>query len=441
VKSLLKSCVCDLYILLFFVLSFPVWGFRSLTRAAWRRGILQRMGFVRLPPPGKPRIWVHGVSVGEVLAARALIRALAADARFELVLSTTTRTGFDVAGKTFPGVPVFHFPLDLSWFVRRSLRRVRPSLVIMIELEVWPNFLLHAERRGIPVAFVNGRITRRSAESYRFIEWLLGPLFRETRLFCVQNDEYASRLLHLGGQGERIRITGNIKIDNLPAAPDPADSRALRAELGLAEGETALLGGSIHPGEDGALVKVFQGLSKTHPLLRLILVPRHPEKFDRAEETVRAAGFACRRRTAGRPPEGEKPVLLIDTMGELGRLYAAADVVFVGGSLVPHGGQNMMEPAAFGKPVLFGPSVHNFKEDVALLLEAGAALQVADQDDLARAVEGLLADPARARALGEAAARAVASRRGATRRTLEALETAHLADLAGGASPSAGVGK
>ncbi|MCU0722284.1 MAG: 3-deoxy-D-manno-octulosonic acid transferase [Planctomycetes bacterium] len=435
-KSLLKSIVCDVYYLLFFVLSFPVWGFRALTRASWREGALQRMGFVSVPAPSKPRIWIHGVSVGEILAARGLIRALSQDPRFEVALSTTTRTGFEVAGRTFPGLPLFHYPLDLSGFVRRTMDRVRPSLVIMIELEVWPNFLLAAGRRGVPVAFVNGRITRRSWESYRYLGWILRPVFGGIPLFCVQNDEYASRLLHLGAPGDRIRITGNVKYDNLPAAPDPAETARLREELGLAGGDTVLLGGSVHPGEDEALVAAFRALSPSRPGLRLVLVPRHPERFDQAEAVVRGAGLPCHRRTAGRAEAGARPVWLIDTMGELGRLYAAADVVFVGGSLVPRGGQNMMEPAALGKPVLFGPSVHNFKEDAALLLEAGAALQVPGPEALAPAVEGLLADPARARALGEAAARAVASRRGATRRTIEALESSVLSALA--APPAAG---
>jgi 3-deoxy-D-manno-octulosonic-acid transferase len=185
------------------------------------------------------------------------------------------------------------------------------------------------------------------------------------------------------------------------------------------------VGGSIHPGEDETLVAVFRALREKHPALRLVLVPRHPERFDRAEEVVRKAGLACRRRTAEGDPSGEA-VILIDTMGELGTVYGFADLVFVGGSLVPHGGQNMMEPAAFGKAVLFGPYVHNFTDDAAYLLERGAAVQVKDEKGLEEALETLLSDPDRAGALGAEAAKAVAGRRGATQRTLDALEKVYL---------------
>ncbi|MHC4601383.1 MAG: 3-deoxy-D-manno-octulosonic acid transferase, partial [Planctomycetota bacterium] len=408
-----------------FTFTFPVWITLVLTRRSWRAGFFQRLGGVRLPPPGKPRIWIHSVSVGEVLAARSLVQALHEDPRFEVVLSTTTRTGFEVASKRFPDLPRFHYPLDLSPVVRRVLRRVSPALIVMVELEVWPNFLLNADRMGIPVTFVNGRITRRSAESYPYLAWILRPLFRKTGLFCVQNEEYASRLLHLGASGDRIRITGNLKYDNLPGAPEPDAAKALAGDLGLADGEIVLVGGSIHPGEDEALVAAFRRLQERFDSARLVLVPRHPERFDRAEEIVRKAGLTVHRRTAGAPEGGTKPVLLIDTVGELGRIYAAANLVFVGGSLIPHGGQNMVEPATLGKPVLFGPHVHNFREDAAFLLDREAALRVNDEEALAEALIALAGDPARAEAMGKRGASAVRERRGATARTLKALETAY----------------
>jgi len=429
VKPLLKSLVCDLYYLLFFTFTFPVWFTLVIVRRSWRTGFFQRLAFLSLPAPEKPRIWVHGVSVGEVLAAQTLIRTLAGDSRFEVAVSTTTRTGFEVARKRFPDLPVFHFPLDLSFLVRRALRKVSPALVVMVELEVWPNFLINAGRLGVPVTFVNGRITRRSAGSYPVIAWLLRPVFRDTALFCVQNEEYASRLLHLGAQGRRIRITGNLKYDNLPAEPDPGEARATAKELGLEAGETVIVGGSIHPGEDEALVEAYAALSRSRPTLRLVLVPRHPERFDRAESVVRRAGLPVHRRTAGRPEAGAKPVLLIDTMGELARVYGAADLVFVGGSLVPHGGQNMMEPAALGKAVLFGPHVHNFADDASFLLERKAAIQVPDGAGLAHALESLLADPPKAESLGREGACAVAERRGATARTMDALDRVFLSPL------------
>jgi len=429
VKLLLKTCVCDLYYLLFFLFTSPAWIAMMLARRSWRSGFLQRLGFIRLPPADRPRLWIHGVSVGEVLAARSLIRALFEDPRFEIVLSTTTRTGFAVARKTFPDVPVFHFPLDLSFCVRRTFRRVRPALVILVELEIWPNLLLHARRRGLPLTFVNGRITKRSAESYAVLSWILAPLLGATELFCVQNDVYASRLVHLGARGESVRITGNLKIDNLPADPDPARAASLRETLGIRRDETALVGGSIHPGEDEILVKAFLALSARFERLRLVLAPRHPEKFDRAREVARKHGLACRRRTEGPAPAGESPVLLLDTMGELQDVYAAGDLIFVGGSLIPHGGQNMMEPAALGKPVLFGPHIHNFREDAAFLIEKGGALKVEGPEALEAALSDLLSDPEKGAAMGRAGARAVGEKRGATDRTLDALETVYLDNL------------
>ncbi|MHC5037644.1 MAG: 3-deoxy-D-manno-octulosonic acid transferase [Planctomycetota bacterium] len=428
-RLFLKSLVCDVYYILFFTFTFPVWFTLVLVRRSWRAGFFQRLGFIPIGNPEKPRLWIHGVSVGEVLAARSLIRALASDPRFEIVLSVTTRTGFEVARKNFPKTPLFHFPLDVSFLVRKVLRRVAPSLVIMVELEVWPNFLLNARRMAVPFTFVNGRITRRSAESYPVIAWLLAPLFRETALFCVQNEEYASRLLHLGARGEHIRITGNLKYDNLPTAPPEGNASPLLGELAVEEGETVILGGSIHPGEEEALVESFLRLSGRHKGLRLILAPRHPERFDRAEEVVRNAGLSCHRRTQGVPKGGEKPVILLDTMGELASVYAVADIVFVGGSLVPHGGQNMMEPAAFGKPVIFGPHVHNFREDAALLKEQDAAVQIGERSELTGALEALIENPDEAVQRGKKGALAVARRRGATAKTLDALETVYLKPL------------
>lgn len=430
-NAALKSLICDVYYLLFFILTSPVWIARVLTRPSWRAGFLQRWGHVSLPPRKKPRVWVHGVSVGEVLAARSLIRSLSADPRLEVAVSTTTRTGQDVARRTFPELPVFHFPLDLSRFVRRTLRRVDPVLVILVELEVWPNFLLNARRMNVPYTFVNGRITARSAQSYRFLSWILKPEFEKVALFGAQNDEYASRLVHLGARDESVVITGNLKYDNLPDAPDPERIASLRGELGLSSDDRALVGGSIHPGEDKALLAAYGELLRDHPELRLVLVPRHPERFDTAEAAITEAGFACHRRTAGTAPVDGSPVILGDTMGELAALYGAADLVFVGGSLIPHGGQNMMEPAAFGKPVVFGPHCHNFKEEVALLLGHGGAVQVTDLASLKATLGELLADPERAATMGRAARDTVALRRGATERTLSALERSYFTSLLG----------
>jgi len=403
---------------------------RSLRSPAFARMVRERLGrgLARIPAASRPRVLVHGVSVGEVKAARALVEAL--ERRHpgcEVVLCSTTHTGTEVAAKLFPAHLRVRFPADLSWIVRRFLARVDPVLVVLVELEVWPNFLRECNREGRAVAVVNGRITRGSHGRYVFFRrWL--PEFNRISLFCAQSEEYARRFKELGIDAARVCVTGNVKFDGLRVgALEPGAE--LERWIAPAAGQVVVVAGSTHEPEELA---VAEAVRANVPAARLVLVPRHPDRALELSARLRAAGMPVQRLTELRAGERADPArpLLVDTIGELERVYALADLVFVGGSLIPHGGQNMLEPAAQGKAVLFGPHVDNFDQEAALLTAAGAAERVADAAELGRALARLAADPGARQRMGAAGMAAVAAQRGATAHTLQALESMGLPALA-----------
>jgi len=398
-------------------------GFANMLAARFGRGL----GAV--PRATRPRLLVHGVSVGEVKAARSVVTELEARyPEFEVVISTMTETGVEVARSTYPGRSVVRFPADLSFIVRRFLRRVDPVFVVLVELEVWPNFLRLCNREGRTVAVVNGRITPRSHARYVLFRRVV-PQFRRISLLCVQSDEYAERFRQLDVPGERILVTGNVKVDGLRTGGVDAGDELGRL-LGPAAGQEVLVAGSTHEPEEVLLAAAWRAVV---PGARLILVPRHPGRAGATQQALSARGMAPQRLSelrAGREePDPTRPAL-VDTIGELEGIYGLADVVFVGGSLIPHGGQNMLEPAAQGKACIFGPHVRNFTHEAGLLLEAGAARQVADETELAQALRELLGDLEQRERMGTAAMRAVSAQRGATRLTVDALAALELDRLA-----------
>jgi 3-deoxy-D-manno-octulosonic-acid transferase len=406
-------------------LAAPVCGVRCLFDARFRRMVAERLtlGLPQLAP-GKPRVLVHGVSVGEVKGAAPLVRALeAAHPELEVVISTSTDTGLEVARQTFAGRRVVRFPLDPSWLVARFLDRLAPSAVVLVELEVWPSFLRLCNRRGIPLAVVNGRITDSSFGRYHLFRRAL-PQFNRISLFCVQLEEYAQRFQKLGAARERVVVTGNMKADGFVAATHERDRQRLQALarlLGLRPGALVVVGGSTHAPEERLVAQAWRAAL---PDARLVLVPRHPPRADEVERDLAALGLAAQRLTRARGGESVDPArpLIVDTIGELESVYALSDLVFVGGSLTEHGGQNVLEPAALGRPVLHGPHVQNFRQEAALLRSAGAAREVADGAELAQALRELAADGELRRRMGEAGRTAVAAQAGATARTLKLLE-------------------
>ncbi|MGH7376233.1 MAG: 3-deoxy-D-manno-octulosonic acid transferase [Candidatus Methylomirabilales bacterium] len=396
---------------------------------AFRAGIGQRRG--RYAPEdleglrGTRPVWLHAVSVGEVLAVSGLLRALR-ERRPDIpvLVSTVTETGQAVAAERLAEADArIYFPFDLPGCVRLALEAIRPRLVLLAETEIWPNFLRACGDRRVPVVLVNGRISPRSFPRYRLARPFLRRVLRDLTLCLMQGDADAERLRTLGAAADRVRVTGNLKYD-LRTAPVPAgERRAWLTSLGIPEGAAVLLAGSTHRGEEAAAVTALCALRQVDPEARLILAPRHPERLAEAEAAATAAGLACGRWSARPfPPLFHPPVILVDTIGELARLYALGTVVFVGGSLTPVGGHNILEPAQHGCPILFGPHMANFAEMAAAFLAEGAAVQVPDAPGLTAAVLALARDPTGAKRLGEAAAALLERHRGATVRTVAALE-------------------
>jgi len=419
----LLSFLADFAYLLFFALSSPYFFYRMVTTGKYRAGLKQRLGFVPERTSARKCVWIHGVSVGEILGARSLVSAfLSAHPDWEIVLSTTTKAGFEVARKNYPDHFLLYFPLDFSWVCRSVLRKVRPSLVLLMELEIWPNFIRELKNAAVPVMLINGRLSEKSYRLHKRFWKLLQGTYRRIDYFCVQSETYAERLRDLGVPDSKIEVTGSMKYDTV-AKEAPISSENLRRTFGLSSEDKVWVAGSTHRGEEEVLLRAYAEAKREFPELRFILVPRHPERSSEVEKLARSLGQSCIRRSAirlGAKPSGE--VILVDTLGELAHIYSAADVVFVGGSLVPHGGQNMLEPAAFGKAVFFGPHTDNFRDSVEMLLSKEAAKVVQSPQEVLPTLLRLLSDSNLRSELGRRAREAILSCRGATVRNLHAIE-------------------
>jgi 3-deoxy-D-manno-octulosonic-acid transferase len=398
----------------------------SRARARWfayLRDVRTRFGPRRARDGDRPCVWVHGVSVGEVKAAARLVEAVeAAVEGVEVVVTSTTDTGHRVARERYPGRRVDFWPPDFSWIVRGALDRIRPDLVLLVESELWPNFLLACRDRGIPVALVNGRISERSRVRFRRAGRVTRGFLEALDRLCVQSPADAERFLSIGVAPERLAVTGNVKLDNVPLVEDRARSERYARLLGVDGGAPLLVAGSTHPGEEKALGEIVRRVRADGRALRLVVAPRHPGRADDAEDDLTRSGLAVVRRSRldGGPPPRDA-VVLLDTVGELESVYSVADVVFVGGSLVRHGGHNMMEPASLGKPVVVGPHAFNFRGESDLLVAAGGLAVVADAEEAEARLREWLSDPGAAAAVGERARAAILASKGATERTLEVL--------------------
>ncbi len=416
------SALLDLAYLLALLLLSPWLGYKALTTGKYRRGMWRRFVGAAFERAGDaPCAWFHGVSVGEIHLLRPVIAAFRRrHPEWQCVVSTTTDTGFDEARKHFPGLPVFFWPLDFSWAVRRALRRVRPSLVVLAEGELWPNFLLAAEKAGVPVAVINARLSPRSFGRYRRLGGLSRRLLAKVALFAAQTPEYATHLRLLGAPAERVHVTGSVKYDGTSADRGNPKTEALRRLLGVEAGDLVLIAGSTQQPEEEIALDLFRRLRGEFPRLRLILVPRQKDRFEEVAGLLKRSGEPFMRRSE---LGTRQHITLVDTIGELGALWGLADVAFVGGSLDgKRGGQNMIEPAAYGAAVLFGPHVWNFRDAAARLIACGAAEQVADAAALERAVRRLLADQGERARWGAAARHFVREQQGATERTLALLD-------------------
>ncbi len=408
----------NLILVLATVVLSPYMLFKLATVPKYRGGMSQKLGRVRKGVlkvlAGTRPIWVHAVSVGEVMAAHPLIRDLRK--RYpgrKLILSTVTVTGNFTAKKRVPEADaVFYFPFDYPWIVRRVIRIINPAIVLVAETELWPNFFRELKRQGIPSALINGRISPRSYGNYLKFKRFFTQVFENVTLFCMQSEEDASRIRDIGAPPDRVMVTGNLKFDQKisPAHHQP---------VAIAAGRKVITAGSTHRGEESILLEIFSRLRKKYPDLVLILAPRHPERFDEVCGLITSSGYECQRRTRLKGPV--RDVVLLDTIGELRAFYSACDIAFVGGSLVKVGGHNLLEPAAMKKPVIFSRYMFNFKEISEALIRAGGGIMVKDKEELYAKLDNLLSDKQLSASMGEKAFKIIAANSGATARTIDAV--------------------
>jgi len=411
-------------------ITFPYYLMRMLRRGGYREGFLERFGVYPAELAARiraaPRVWVHAVSVGEVLVALRFIEEARRRGRTQaFVLSTTTSTGHALAARSLHRDDVLvYFPVDFGPVLRRVLRLARPRALVLTETELWPGAIHHCRRRGIPVVLLNGRLSGHSFKGYRRFRWFFRRVLRDIDLLCMQGQADAQRVLDLGADPARVQAVGSVKYDVAQADPESARKAwdVLRA-AGFAENDPVLVGGSTWEGEEAALLDAFGTLRARYPGLRLVLAPRHVERTPQVVPELEKRRLRFVRRSALREgpasAAGSQDVLLVDTTGELRHFYARATVIFVGKSLTQTGGQNPIEPAVYGRPIVVGPHMENFTEIVPQFLAADALVQVRDAAGLVAELERFLADPARREAVGRRAAAVVERQRGAFRKTLE----------------------
>ncbi len=414
-----------------FVVVSPYFLYQAVRHKKYVASLGQRLGYlpVSFNFDRESSIWIHAVSVGEVLTAKVLIADLKQRyPRHRLFLSTTTMAGQQLARRSVQDADaVFYFPFDWAVIVRRTLDLVRPELFVMMETEIWPNLLRQCRRRGIRTVLVNGRISYRSYPRYRMVRRFMRRVLADIDRFCMQSEESARRLKDLGGDPSRVTVTGSLKFDSLelpaPAGPQgrPRD-RVLRF-FRIPPGRPVLVAGSTLRDEEAAVLQAFRRLRTVASNALLIIAPRHPERFGEVEHLCRATGLATMRRTElAVDAEPRADIVVLDTIGELSTVYQLGTVVFVGGSLVPAGGHNVLEPAVFGKPIVFGPHMENFAEIAEAFLTNGAGVQVQSDRELEDVIQNLATDPVRRARLGAAARALVEANRGAKDKTLAVVE-------------------
>ena len=405
------------------VVGAPYWLIRMATSGRYRAGLPGRLGRVpealRAAVAGRDVIWVHAVSVGEVLAAARLVTELKdALPGWVVAVSTTTETGQRLAATRLPESSVFYLPLDFAFSVRKYLRVLRPKMLVLMESEFWPRLIEECYNIGVPIVVANARVSDRSFPRYLRLRQIWKRFLEMISLFLAQSSETAARLINIGAPAERVRVMGNLKYD-----VRSGDASEMTRRIGsLLHGARLLVAGSTLAGEEEALLAAWPAIHEAVPDAALLIAPRHPDRFDEVLELIRKCGypfFLCSQLTATEPISGGT-ILLLDTIGDLASMYSLATVAFVGGSLVPKGGHNPLEPAQFGVPVVTGPSFENFR-DVVEAMRAAEAIRIVPPESLAGTLIALLQDSDAAKALGERGRAAFQAQAGATARTVQAL--------------------
>lgn len=415
------------YVLCLLLLS-PWLLFKAWTTGKYRRGF--RAKFFGLPTDptvqsDQSPVLFHGVSVGEIHLLRPVIAGFRQrQPGRPLVVTTTTDTGFDEAKRCFPDLPVFFFPFDFSWAVHRTLRALGPVLIVLAESELWPNFLQAAREQGVPVAVINGRLSPRSFRRWRKVGWVARWLLQRLELIAVQTEEYSRNLVGLGADLLKAHVTGSVKFDGAAMNRHNPRTEEIRKLYRVAPGQVVWVAGSTAAPEEEIVLRIFASLNKKHPGTRLFLVPRQKDRFEEVARLIERQGLTFARRSRMDGPLSQPPaVTLVDTIGELSALWGLADLAFVGGSMDgKRGGQNMIEPAAYGAAVIFGPHVWNFRDAAQGLVQCGAAKQIADEAALKDAVAQLLENPEERVRLGAIGRQFVLAQQGATKKTLDLLE-------------------
>ena len=410
------------------VLYSPKIIYRMLCHDRYRAGWSQRLGRIQRRNPEKPCIWIHAVSVGEVNATRTLVDRLNEQlGDYEVVISSTTDTGLTRAKTLYESeYSVFYFPFDLSWVMARAFKQIRPAMVLLMELEVWPNLTAIANEQHIPVAVINGRLSDKSFPKYQKVKFFISRMFRKVSLVLAQTEEYAQRFIALGCDEDTVIVTNSLKYDTAQTdgVVEGADRLVEQVNLGS---ERLWVAGGTGPGEEKMVLDVFTKLKKEGGFegVRLAIVPRKPERFDEVADLIDQVGLGYVRYSALKENDsvtkGKPTVILGDTMGDLKKFYSLATVVFVGRSLVRMGGSDMMEPTALGKCTLFGPHTFNFKQTVEVLLAGDGAIEVADEDELYEKMFQCLKDKDFVRRIASNGQKVIRQNQGATQKTVNAI--------------------
>ena len=420
-----------LIILVFIFVALPYFLYRLVVEKGFGHRFRQNMGLVRreeiAPVADTNCIWLHGASVGEMVAISPLVKEIKnLMPERKILVSAVTVGGYDMARQIMPEADaIINFPLDLPFVASSMVSRIRPGIFIMVETELWPNFLRAIRERNIPAMMMNGRISEKSAKSYRYLSSLLRDMLNTINLFCMQSSIDAKYITQLGADPKKIIVTGNTKFDQTYAEVSPEDLATYKTELGLGEDAwPVIVAGSTHRTEEEAVLTSFTAVRKKYPHARLIIAPRKLNRIEEIKKVNAKFGYEMGFRSKLKEMEGKRPefpVLMLDTIGELGRIYAIGDIVFVGGSLVRYGGHNVLEPAAHAKPILVGPSMEDFKDSYSLLSKAGACRMVSDADGLAEAFLEIAGDDNLRKRMGEASIQIIRENRGAALKTIHYL--------------------
>ena len=417
--------------LVFIILVLPYFLYRLVKEKGFGNRFRQSMGLLRqeeiAPVADTDCIWLHGASVGEMVAISPLVKEIKnLMPERKVLVSAVTVGGYDMARQIMPEADaIINFPLDLPFVASSMVSRIRPGIFIMVETELWPNFLRAIRERNIPAMMMNGRISEKSAKSYRYLSGLLRDMLDTINLFCMQSSIDAKYITQLGADPEKIIVTGNTKFDQTYAEVSPENMAAYKKELGLGKDAwPVIVAGSTHRTEEEAVLTAFAAVRKKYPHARLIIAPRKLNRIEEIKKVNAKFGYEMGFRSKLKEMEGQRPefpVLMLDTIGELGRIYAVGDIVFVGGSLVRYGGHNVLEPAAHAKPILVGPSMEDFKDSYSLLSKAGACRMVSDTGGLTEAFLEIAGDDVLREKMGEASINIIRENRGAALKTIHYL--------------------